>query len=91
MGDIRIKGRFRHTTIRLEEQGVVLERDDGLGMPPAPTKEKAQAARQALAEAIAVLDGHRANAAIYPKENLYLLMDAAEEWIRLAFAELETE
>ena len=85
--------RFAHSTIYLTERGVEILRDDGEILPPAPTEEKAQEARAAIAEALVTLSGNRKeylDREILTLDYLWGLKGAMEDILQDAFAALDT-
>ena len=84
----QIKAEFRHTKIVVDETGMHLTRDDGEETPPAPSQEKAQRARLAVAAAICALHGDGKE--YVTKDHLLIIQAAAEGILREAFAALET-
>lgn len=94
MGMDVIIAEFKRGRILLTENGARIVRDEPERTPDAPTKEKAEEAREALAQALALLTDTRKDApgkTVTLTENLPAVMEACREWIEVAFAALETE
>lgn len=86
-------GHFAHSAIYVTERGVEIRRADGQEMPTAPTAEQAQEARQAIAEALAAINGDRRDyltQELLTLDYLWGMKEAMEEILRAAFAALDT-